>query len=126
MEPATKTALAVGAGILTAGYFFKQEQAYREANCVYLSPWTTEVAGMGAGAGLVWLGMRHKSFMISMMGAGLATLQLAQFVRNKELECPNPRQLAQGHIPVRDTASEAYTEQARDMGLLEDGVAWTG
>lgn len=126
MEPGTKTALAVGAGIATAGYFFKKEQAYREANCVYLSPWTSEVAGMGAGGALVWLGMRHKSFVISMMGAGLATLQLAQFVRNKELACPSPGELAQGHIPVRDTASEDYARQVRDMGLLEEGAAWVG
>lgn len=85
MNPNTQTALAVVAGtVLSALYFREGERGIpREANCSYLSPWTTDVAAWAAGAALIFIGARNESPTTSFLGAAIATLHVAQFAAHK-------------------------------------------
>lgn len=117
MNPGTKTALAVAAGTVAAGLYFREGERGidRESNCTYLSPWTTDVAAWGAGATLIWLGYRHQSFLISFLGAAIATLHVAQFAAHKVVTRPSADELLAGQIPVYDRATVEQAEAAREL-----------
>lgn len=114
MHPGTKTAIAVAAGTVGAGWYVRKAQSEGD----YISPWTTELAGWGAGACLVWLGYKHNSFLISLMGAGIAALNIAQFAARKQLAQPTVLEALEGKIPVHD---KDYADQIAEMGLLKAG-----
>jgi hypothetical protein len=114
----TKTALAVAAGTVAAGLYFREGErgSTADQNCTYLSPWTTDVAAWGAGATLIWLGYRHQSWLISFLGAAIATLHVAQFAAHKAITRPSMDQILSGQIPVHDLSA---TEQAEAVRALE-------
>jgi hypothetical protein len=113
MNPGTKTAIAVAAGTVAAGLYFREGEKGidRESNCTYLSPWTTDVAAWGAGATLIWLGYKHESWLISFLGAAIATLHVAQFAAHKVITRPSIDELREGRLPVYDR--ELYDELER-------------
>lgn len=104
LNPGTKTALAVAAGTIAAGLYFKEAERgiTQDANCTYMSPWTTDLAAWGAGATLIWLGYRHESWLISFMGAAIATLHVAQFAAHKVITRPTMPELLAGKLPVQN------------------------
>ena len=55
------------------GIFFKDLGPLGWTTLFVMAYWKHIVLAGTVAGGLVWLGMRHKSFIISMMGAGLAT-----------------------------------------------------
>jgi urease accessory protein UreF len=118
LNPGTKTALAVAAGTIAAGLYFKEAERgiAKDANCTYMSPWTTDLAAWGAGATLIWLGYRHESWLISFMGAAIATLHVAQFAAHKVITRPTMNELLAGNIPVHDLTD---VEAAHALAALE-------
>jgi len=118
MNPGTKTALAVATGTIAAGLYFREAERgiTADQNCSYLSPWTTDLAAWGAGATLIWLGYRHQSFLISFMGAAIATLHVAQFAAHKAITRPTLEQALSGQIPIHDLSA---VEEAQAVRALE-------
>ena len=119
MNPGTKTALAVVGGTALAALYFRESERGipAEANCSYLSPWTTDVAAWGAGATLVWLGYRHESFLVSFLGAAIATLHVAQFAAHKVVTRPTMSQLLAGEVPIENLSD---VEQGAAIRALEE------
>jgi hypothetical protein len=117
MNPGTKTVLAVAAGTVAAGLYFREGERgiTADQNCSYLSPWTTDLAAWGAGATLIWLGYRHESFLISFMGAAIATLHVAQFAAHKAITRPTLEQALSGQIPIHDLSAVEEAEAVRAL-----------
>jgi len=116
MNQGTKTALAVASGVGAAALAFHhgQKAESRGDGSEYVSPWAQEVAVWGAGATLIWLGYRHKSFLITFMGAAVATLSIAQFFKKKTIQPPTVHEFLDGRIPVYDRQQLAH-DQAVDV-----------
>jgi hypothetical protein len=117
MNAGTKTALAVASGTIAAGLYFREGERGIPAgsNCAYLSPWTTDVAAWGAGATLIWLGYKHKSFLISFLGAAIATLHVAQFAAHKVITRPNMDEILAGKIPLENLSDYEQAEAIRAL-----------
>ena len=116
MNAGTKTALAVATGSVAAALYFREgERGITQDRCSYLSPWTTDAAAWGMGATLIWLGYRHKSFLITFIGAALATLHVAQFAAHKVAKRPTLEELMEGKFPIQDLDAYQQAQSVRDL-----------
>ena len=103
MHAATKTAIAVAAGTLAAVLYVRADTHEQASDGrTYLSPWTIDLAAWGAGATLIWLGYRHRSPLVSFLGAAIAALHVASFVKHKRLVQPTLNELVNGEVPIED------------------------
>lgn len=119
MNPGTKTAIAVAAGTAAAALLFREGERVHDAGGeAYLSPWTKDVAAWGAGATLIWLGYRYKSFLIAFMGAGVAALHVAEFASRKHVKVPTMGEAFEGRIPLQDVGAAKYASDMRELEAL--------
>lgn len=118
LKPGTSTALAVGTGVVFAGLYFREsERSYQEDGRSYLSPWTIDVATWGAGATLIWLGYRKQTFLVTFIGAGIATLAVARLATRKMPAEPTLGELVSGRIPLVDRSPALSTAELNLLAL---------
>lgn len=71
---------------LGSGYFAVVERSIpRESNCVYLAPWTTDLAAWIAGAVLVKKGLDFQDGLVCLLGSLIITIHVAQFAAHKTI-----------------------------------------
>jgi hypothetical protein len=119
MDPGKKTALAVAAGTIAAGvYFAESRRQISEDGKSYLSPWTTDVAAWGAGATLIWLGYKHRSFVITFMGAAIAALHIAELVTRKTPIAPTLDDVLARRLPIQDRDQHQQEQTLRELEAM--------
>ena len=86
MTPAFATTLGLAAGV---GYFIEGERGIpKEANCSYLSPWTTDALAWLGGAWLVNRGFKNTDPAVCFVGATVASIHIAQYAAHKAGQRP--------------------------------------
>ncbi len=72
--------------VMASAYFIIGESTIdRDSNCVYLSPWTTDLMAWIFGLGVCYYGFKYSEPILVFLGSSVATLHVAQFAAHKVL-----------------------------------------
>jgi len=86
----TPAGAAVAGSAVAGVYFLEGERGIpKEANCTYLSPWTTDAAAWLIGAALLLRGFQTRDPLVTFAGAAVASIHVAQFAAHKVITRPS-------------------------------------
>ena len=84
---ATKSIIALASSMIMASTYFiiGESTIPKDSNCVYLSPWTTDLMAWIFGIGVCSYGFKYEEPILIFLGGSVATLHVAQFAAHKVL-----------------------------------------
>tara|TARA_Y100000361_G_scaffold153761_1_gene176515 strand:- start:1580 stop:1855 length:276 start_codon:yes stop_codon:yes gene_type:complete len=84
---AKKSIFALASSMIMASTYFiiGESTIDKDSNCVYLSPWTTDLMAWLFGLGVCYYGFKYSEPVLVFLGGSVATLHVAQFAAHKVL-----------------------------------------
>tara|TARA_R110000744_G_scaffold369241_1_gene479369 strand:+ start:40 stop:312 length:273 start_codon:yes stop_codon:yes gene_type:complete len=84
---AAKSSIALASSMIMASTYFLigESTIPKDSNCVYLSPWTTDLMAWIFGIGVCYYGFKYEEPILIFLGGSVATLHIAQFAAHKVL-----------------------------------------